>query len=205
MGKFNQGKRFGGGGHSFGDKRFGGGGHSFGGGRDGGRPTMHKGTCSECGQECELPFKPTGDRPVFCSTCFGKQNSDSRPAKFGSDSRRERPRFEDKQMFDAICSKCGAKCQVPFRPSPGKQVFCDNCFDKGGVSTKSAPDYSGQFKMVNEKLDKLIRLLTPSTTVAVTEKPAVKNAVAEKKAVKEVKKPAKSKPTVKKIAGKKKK
>lgn len=28
---------------------------------------MHKAICSECGRECEVPFWPTGDRPIFCS------------------------------------------------------------------------------------------------------------------------------------------
>jgi len=34
---------------------------------------MHKATCSECGQECEVPFKPTEGRPVFCKDCFAKK------------------------------------------------------------------------------------------------------------------------------------
>jgi CxxC-x17-CxxC domain-containing protein len=31
---------------------------------------MHKATCSSCGKECEVPFKPTEGRPVFCRDCF---------------------------------------------------------------------------------------------------------------------------------------
>jgi CxxC-x17-CxxC domain-containing protein len=34
---------------------------------------MHKATCSECGKECEVPFKPTEGRPVFCRDCFMKK------------------------------------------------------------------------------------------------------------------------------------
>jgi CxxC-x17-CxxC domain-containing protein len=26
---------------------------------------MHKITCSDCGKEAEVPFKPSGDRPVY--------------------------------------------------------------------------------------------------------------------------------------------
>ncbi|MFW6230721.1 MAG: CxxC-x17-CxxC domain-containing protein [Nanoarchaeota archaeon] len=33
---------------------------------------MHKTTCADCGKECEVPFKPTGDRPVYCKDCFSK-------------------------------------------------------------------------------------------------------------------------------------
>ncbi len=37
---------------------------------------MHKAVCSECGNQCDIPFKPIGNRPVFCSECFAKQQSD---------------------------------------------------------------------------------------------------------------------------------
>jgi CxxC-x17-CxxC domain-containing protein len=33
---------------------------------------MHKAVCSDCGKECEVPFKPSGDRPVYCKECFMK-------------------------------------------------------------------------------------------------------------------------------------
>lgn len=26
--------------------------------------------CAECGGEARVPFKPRGDRPVYCSACF---------------------------------------------------------------------------------------------------------------------------------------
>ncbi len=51
-----------------------------GGGRDFSRPAMHQATCAECGQSCEVPFRPTGDRPVYCSNCFkGKEGMNTRP------------------------------------------------------------------------------------------------------------------------------
>ena len=34
------------------------------------RPEMHEVTCAKCGKQCEVPFKPTGDKPVYCSSCF---------------------------------------------------------------------------------------------------------------------------------------
>ncbi|MFX0085570.1 MAG: CxxC-x17-CxxC domain-containing protein [Candidatus Hodarchaeota archaeon] len=30
-------------------------------------------TCSECGQETEVPFKPDGKRPVYCRDCYRKK------------------------------------------------------------------------------------------------------------------------------------
>ncbi len=46
---------------------------SFGGS---GRPTMHEVICDKCGEKCEVPFKPTGDKPVYCRNCF-KKDEDS--------------------------------------------------------------------------------------------------------------------------------
>ena len=34
---------------------------------------MHKATCSDCGEECEVPFKPTEGKPVYCRDCFRKK------------------------------------------------------------------------------------------------------------------------------------
>jgi CxxC-x17-CxxC domain-containing protein len=40
----------------------------------GGR-VMYQAVCAECQQECEVPFKPSGDRPVYCQPCFTKRKS----------------------------------------------------------------------------------------------------------------------------------
>ena len=44
-----------------------------GGGFQSGPQDRHKATCSECGQECEVPFKPTDGKPVFCKECYRKR------------------------------------------------------------------------------------------------------------------------------------
>jgi CxxC-x17-CxxC domain-containing protein len=41
--------------------------------RDFGPREMHKATCSECNQECEVPFKPTEGKPVYCRECYRKK------------------------------------------------------------------------------------------------------------------------------------
>ncbi|MBI4453987.1 DNA-directed RNA polymerase [Candidatus Woesearchaeota archaeon] len=48
-------------------------GNSRGGFRSFGPREMHKATCSECGNECEVPFKPTEGKPVFCKECYMKK------------------------------------------------------------------------------------------------------------------------------------
>lgn len=57
----------GGGGRGYGGGGGGGGGY---GGRGGGTGERFTATCADCGKEASLPFKPRGDRPVYCSDCF---------------------------------------------------------------------------------------------------------------------------------------
>lgn len=35
-----------------------------------------------------------------------------------------------KQLFSAICADCRKPCQVPFRPSGDKPIYCKDCFMK---------------------------------------------------------------------------
>ena len=34
----------------------------------------------------------------------------------------------DRPMYDATCAKCGQACQVPFKPTEGRPVYCRNCY-----------------------------------------------------------------------------
>ena len=40
---------------------------------------MYDVKCSECGKETTVPFKPDGQRPVFCKDCFRKKRGNSAP------------------------------------------------------------------------------------------------------------------------------
>jgi CxxC-x17-CxxC domain-containing protein len=75
-------------------------------------------TCSECGAAItELPFEPSGDRPLTCKECHKK-----RMAERGS----SRPR----QMFQGnwTCSECGAPItELPFQPSGDRPLTCRDC------------------------------------------------------------------------------
>lgn len=72
---------------------------------------MFPATCSTCHKPCEVPFKPSSDKPVYCSACFGKKNQDETREFRGDDKRGDRefkkdarpqreeraPRFESTQ------------------------------------------------------------------------------------------------------------
>jgi CxxC-x17-CxxC domain-containing protein len=51
--------------------------YSGGGGSRGPRE-MFTATCSSCGNEAQVPFQPSGDKPVYCSTCFQQRGGGSR-------------------------------------------------------------------------------------------------------------------------------
>ena len=62
--------------------------------RDRERPQMHEATCSACGKRCEVPFRPTGQKPVYCNECF--RNSERGSGGFERSSYK-RDSFRDKR------------------------------------------------------------------------------------------------------------
>ncbi len=90
MGNF-QGGNNGGGGYRGGN---GGGRSNF---RGGDREvTMHKATCDECKKGCEVPFRPSGDKPVYCSDCFSsKRNDENRGGDRNFDNRAPKRDFNN--------------------------------------------------------------------------------------------------------------
>ncbi len=97
---------------------------------------MFDAKCGDCGNDCQVPFQPKQDRPVYCRECFqkhkpepreggrfgGRSGGNDRGSRFGN--RDERPR----EMHDAKCGDCGNDCQVPFRPKEDRPVYCRDCF-----------------------------------------------------------------------------
>ncbi|MGI8872137.1 MAG: CxxC-x17-CxxC domain-containing protein [Candidatus Limnocylindria bacterium] len=42
-------------------------------GYDRGPREMFSATCASCGREAQVPFRPSGAKPVYCSDCFSTQ------------------------------------------------------------------------------------------------------------------------------------
>lgn len=131
-------------------------GQSYGSDRD---KQMFKATCSECGKSCEVPFRPTGDKPVFCSDCFNKkrESSDTRggaPKRDFNDRHAPRP-----------------DSRAPFKPV--------------------SDDTKKQLSDISFKLDKLISAIEKMSSPSITLKPEkespikviVKKVVSKKKVV----------------------
>lgn len=201
---FNRYNKSGGGGGGFRSGGFKSGGFRGGSGgfrdRDSQRTEMHPAVCDNCGKNCEVPFRPTSGKPVFCSSCFESKGGGERRSEGRSF---ERPSFEDRKMYEAVCSNCGKDCKVPFQPRGDKPIFCSNCFENKDnnitrISTPSQPQFEKQLKDLNDKMDKLLKLLSPDDFQEATKEvaqeatiPAEKPAEVVVKAVKKAKKPKK--------------
>ncbi len=140
------------GGAGFGGKpKFGGGkfggpgrGHDRGHGRDdrGGEKTeMFSATCSACHKACEVPFRPSGDKPVYCRECFiEKGPNDNRVGKSfekRSDfSREARPQRDSRPSY---------RDEAPAHKSSGNE------------------ELKKQIAILETKLNRVIELLTVET------------------------------------------
>src|SRR3989338_3944270 len=82
--------------------------------------------CASCGTMItQLPFEPSGDRPVYCSDCLReKRNSRPRGGGCGGSSRPQRQMFD----VDVNCAQCGTHItQLPFQPSGDRPIYCFEC------------------------------------------------------------------------------
>ena len=68
-------------------------------------------------------------------------------------NRRSRQRVE---MTKVTCSTCKAECEVPFKPTSSKPVYCSDCFIKKGNQGKVSKE---DLDTINGKLDKIMKLL----------------------------------------------
>ena len=85
----------------------------------------------------------------------------------GRDSGRSSGRGRgDFEMTKVICSSCGVQCEVPFKPTSDKPLFCDKCFAKNGKSSSdrgsgrsSGRSSDRDLDVINEKLNKIMKAL----------------------------------------------
>lgn len=151
----------------------GGGRPSFGGDKGGRRDgerrevEMHKAVCDNCHKDCQVPFRPSSDKPIYCNECFsGKKEGGDRGSKRDFGGHKPRRDFND-------------------RPA---QSFSSN--QGSGVSD----DIKKQLSEMNSKLDRLVSAIenisapkAPTSKVKETSKvvkASVKKVVSKAKAKK---------------------
>jgi CxxC-x17-CxxC domain-containing protein len=97
--------------------------------------------CRDCGEEFVFTageqafYKERGfqHEPTRCRRCRDqKKGAVGGPG--GGMGGNQAPRSSvpstggNRELFEAVCSSCGVATQVPFRPTPGKPVYCRDCF-----------------------------------------------------------------------------
>lgn len=82
-------------------------------------------SCAKCGSHIsQLPFQPSGDRPVYCSDCNRAFRQGKRDNDRGGFNRGPRQMFQ----VDLKCADCGTAInELPFQPSGDKPVYCRAC------------------------------------------------------------------------------
>jgi len=98
-------------------------------------------TCADCGIDfvfsaSEQEFfaqKGFTSAPKRCSSCRAQRRATGGGSSYASSSGggynggggySRGPR----EMFDAVCARCGKDTQVPFRPTGARPVYCSDCF-----------------------------------------------------------------------------
>lgn len=76
--------------------------------------------CEECGSD----FVFTAGEQEFYAT-KGLVNKPKRCPEC-----RKARSHNKRRLYDATCSECGCQTKVPFKPVPGKEVYCRECFMK---------------------------------------------------------------------------
>ena len=51
-------------------------------------------------------------------------------SKLAQNPEAKQPPRRDRQLYEAICADCHQVCEVPFRPSEVRPVYCKECFAK---------------------------------------------------------------------------
>ena len=164
----------------FGDnKKFG---NKFGGGRDrgdrpAGRMELFPAVCFECKRNCEVPFRPTGDKPVYCLDCFNRQPHV--PGRNSSPS--DRPRGDFRSDFRP------PQREYQSQPEP-MRAQNDGSMDL----------IKRQLGALEIKVNRILELLSQKTESSVSKTPVVEKSV-------KVEKLAKAKTPTKKVGVKKEK
>jgi len=98
----------------------------------------------------------TSDRRSYGDSSRSSRDSD-RGSKRGLKNRR------DFEMTKVICDSCGAECEVPFKPTSNKPIYCDKCFAKRDKPSFDKPHFdkapSKDLEIINKKLDKIMKAL----------------------------------------------
>ena len=77
--------------------------------------------CKECGQDFVFT---SGEQEFYAEKGFQNQPQRCRDCRQARKYAVKAPR----ELFDAVCAKCGKPAKSPFQPSDDRPVYCSECF-----------------------------------------------------------------------------
>ena len=77
--------------------------------------------CKECGQDFVFT---AGEQEFYAEKGFQNQPQRCRDCRQARKNAAKAPR----ELFDAVCAKCGKEAKIPFQPSDDRPVYCSECF-----------------------------------------------------------------------------
>jgi len=124
-------------------------------------PEMFSATCTDCNKRCDVPFKPSSDKPVYCSACFGMKKSANESR--GQDNNRGR---EDR----------GSHNERTDFTRPQREQRSPSYDNTRGRSDDGIADLKKQITGLELKLNRILDLINPPM-------PSQKESLPEKKKV----------------------
>ncbi len=95
--------------------------------------------------------RDTRGRRSFEDSSKGRRDSGREPKRYSRNRR-------DFEMTKVTCASCGDECEVPFKPTSSKPVYCNDCFAKKDKFSSGNPT-NRDLDAINEKLDKIMKAL----------------------------------------------
>lgn len=114
-------------------------------------------TCRDCGREFLFTageqqfFAQRGytNDPVRCPECRAARRA-------GSTDARGLGGYGARQMYPAVCARCGKSTQVPFEPRSDRPVYCSGCYSSNrsthsSLNHRSESGHSHRYSDENDR------------------------------------------------------
>jgi len=83
--------------------------------------------CVDCG--CDFEFTAS-EQEFYASKGLTNQPKRCKPCRSAKKSQSRGGGYQQRRMYEAVCSECGEIAQVPFQPSGDRPVLCKSCYSK---------------------------------------------------------------------------
>ncbi len=94
-------------------------------------------SCVECGNAFAFTVedqeyhaqKGFTSEPKRCTSCRATRRQGQGYGSSGGG-------YASREMYPAVCAQCGKDTQVPFQPRGDRPVYCSDCYNRQGTSSR---------------------------------------------------------------------